>query len=66
MKTEGIAESFTNPCTIPGLNERTPYKERRKFSKSCICDRLSELNWRTTLLASEAQRVLERLQSLEA
>ncbi len=54
-KTEGIVGGFKTASTIPGLNERTPYKERKKFSTSCICERLSELNLRTTSLASEPQ-----------
>ena len=40
------------------------YKERRKFNTSCICERLSELNLRTTALASDPQLWLpERLRS---
>ena len=34
--------------TPPNELVPTSYKERRKFSRSCICERLSELNLRTT------------------
>ena len=51
-KRRDRGELRKSPSAIPGTNENT-YKERRKFSTSCICERLSELNLRVTLLASD-------------
>ena len=48
-------ELHNSLSAIRGETQPSRYKERRKFNTSCICERLSELNLRTTALASEPQ-----------
>ena len=54
----GSRRDLPTPSATLGQHERSRYSERRKFSTSCICERLSELNLRITSLASEPQLLL--------